>query len=200
MPSRERRGDILAPHMTEPQPPAAAPPARGRSWKRWLAYTAIAVTVVIVGGWVGAAFIPRWWSQRIGDQVNGSIPAGITLGLVYGFLFTVLPLLVMVWAVRKRRTWKTWLVFFAAAVFLALPNLFTLGIVLGRGNAAHAGDRTLDVEAPGFRGGSLAGAILAALCILAVWWLVRSRRRARDEVDRMRAQAHEPDEPLEPSA
>jgi hypothetical protein len=91
-------------------------------------------------------------------------------------------------------------VFFAAAVFLALPNLFTLGIVLGRGNAAHAGDRTLDVEAPGFRGGSLAGAILAALCILAVWWLVRSRRRARDEVDRMRAQAHEPDEPLEPGA
>jgi hypothetical protein len=195
MPSRARRGDILAPHMTEPQPPAAAPTARGRSWKRWLAYTAIAVAVVIVGGWIGAAFIPRWWSQRIGDQVNGSIPAGITLGLVYGFLFTVLPLLVMAWAVRKRRTWKTWLVFFAAAVFLALPNLFTLGIVLGRGNAAHAGDRTLDVEAPGFRGGSLAGAILAALCILAVWWLVRSRRHARREADRLRSEARGPGEP-----
>jgi len=186
--------------MTESQPAAAPPTTRGRSWKRWLVYTAIAVAVVIVGGWIGAAFIPRWWSQRIGDQVNGSIPAGITLGLVYGFLFAVLPLLVIVWAVRRRRTWKTWLVFFAAAVFLALPNLFTLGIVLGRGNAAHAGDRTLDVEAPGFRGGSLAGAILAALCILAVWWLVRSRRHARHEVDRMRSEAREPEEPPATSA
>jgi hypothetical protein len=186
--------------MTEPQPAAAAPPAQGRSWKRWLAYTAIAVAVVIVGGWIGAAFIPRWWSQRIGDQVNGSIPAGITLGLVYGFLFTVLPLLVMVWAIRKRRTWKRWLVFFTAAVFLALPNLFTLGIVLGRGNAAHAGDRTLDVEAPGFRGGSLAGAILAALCILAVWWLMRSRGHARREVDRLRSDSRGPDDPSAPDA
>ncbi len=186
--------------MSEPQPTREAPPARGRSWKRWLAYTAILVGVVIVGGWIGAAFIPRWWSHRIADQVNGSIPAGITFGLVYGFLFTILPLLVMVWAVRRRRSWKAWLVFFAAAVFLALPNLFTLGIVLGRGNAAHAGDRTLDVEAPGFRGGTLAGAILAALCVLAVGWLVRSRRNAHREVDRLRSEASEPDEPPASSA
>jgi hypothetical protein len=186
--------------MTEqPQPASTAPPPRGRSWKRWLAYTAIVVAVVIVGGWIGAAFIPRWWSQRIGDQANGSIPAGITLGLVYGFLFTILPLLVMVWAVRRRRSWKAWLVFLAAAVFLALPNLFTLGIVVGRGNAAHAGDRTLDVEAPGCRGGTLAGAILAALCVLAVGWLVRSRRSARREVDRLRSDASEPAEPPAPT-
>ncbi len=188
--------DILAPSMSEPQSTTLdARQTGGRSWKRWLAYTGIVVAVVIVGGWIGAAFIPRWWSQRIGDQVNGSIPAGITLGLAYGFLFTVLPLLVIAWAVRRRRSWKAWVVFIGAAVLLALPNLFTLGIVLGRGNAAHAGDRTLDVEAPGFRGGTLAGAILAALCVLAVGWLVRSRRSAHREVDRLRSEASEPDEP-----
>ena len=144
--------------------------------------------------------MPRWWSHRIGDQVDGSIPAGITLGLVYGFLFTVLPLLVLFWAARKRRSWKAWLVCAAVAVFLALPNLFTLGIVVGGGNAAHAGDRTLDVDAPGFRGGTLAGAILAVLFIAGAKYLLASRRRARREVERLRTEAREKDEPPAPAA
>jgi hypothetical protein len=118
--------------------------------------------------------------------VQGSIPAGITLGLVYGFLFTLVPLLVVLWAVRKRRSVRAYLVFFAVAAFLALPNLFTLGIVLGRGDAAHAGERTLDVEAPGFRGGSAAGAILAGLLLLGMGYLLRSRRHAREELARAR--------------
>jgi hypothetical protein len=193
MPASERRRDILgARAMSETQPtPSAAPPAQGRSWKRWLAYTTIVVAIIVVGGWIGAAFIPRWWSQRVADQVNGSIWTGSTVGLVYGFLFTVLPLLVLVWAVRRGRSWKTWLVFAGAAIVLALPNLFTLGIVAGRGNAAHAGERTLDVEAPGFRNGTGVGAVLAALVLLGTWWLVRSRRRAHDELDRMRSEARE---------
>lgn len=138
--------------------------------------------------WIGAAFVPRWWSQRVGDQVDGSIPAGITLGLVYGFLFTALALVVIWWALRKRRSWKAYVAFGVAAAVLASPNLFTLGIVLGRGNAAHAGDRTLDVEAPGFRGGTLAGAILAALALLGVKYLLVSRRRAREELERLRTE------------
>jgi len=146
--------------------------------------------VVFVGGWIGAAFIPRWWAQRIADQVNGSIPAGITLGLVYGFLFTTLALVVVLWAAGKRRSWKAYLAFGIAAVLLAAPNLFTLGIVLGRGNAAHAGERTLDVEAPGFRGASLAGAILAVLFLAGVKYLLVSRRRARTELARARADAN----------
>lgn len=144
--------------------------------------------------------MPRWWSHRIGDQVDGSIPAGITLGLVYGFLFTVLPLLVLFWAARRRRSWKAWLVFAAIAVFLALPNLFTLGIVVGRGDAAHAGDRTLDVDAPGFRGGALAGAILAVLFIAGAKYLLAPRRRARREVERLRIEARENNERPAPAA
>lgn len=155
------------------------------------------LAVVVVGGWIGAAFIPRWWAHRIGDQVGGSIPAGITLGLVYGFLFTALPLAAILWAARRRRSWKRGLAFAALAVFLALPNLFTLGIVVGSGDAAHAGERTLDVEAPGFRGGTLAGALLAVLLLAGVQYLLVSRRRARAEVGKLRAGART-DEPPSP--
>ena len=182
--------DILGSPMTETHPVPAAPSRRpGRSWKRWLAYTAIVVAVVLVGGWIGAAFVPRWWSQRVADQVEGSILSGSSLGVFYGFVFTFLPLLVVAWAIRKRRSWKAWLAFAALAIVLALPNLFTLGIVLGSGNAAHAGERTLDVEAPGFRSGTAVGAILAVLVFGVLWWLLRSRRSAHRELERMRAEA-----------
>ena len=67
----------------------------------------------------------------------------------------------------------------ALAVLLALPNLFTLGIVLGNGNAAHAGQRILDVEAPNFRAGSLAGAILAGVIFLGITYLFFARHRGK---------------------
>ena len=41
---------------------------------------AIWLVVAIVLGLVGSAVLPRWWSHRIGDQVNGSITAGIEIG------------------------------------------------------------------------------------------------------------------------
>lgn len=173
--------------MGESQVTPEAASRGGSAWRRRAALGAVGLAAVLIGAWVGAAFIPRWWAQRVGDQVDGSIPAGITLGLVYGFLFTVLPLLVIALALRKRRGWKAYAALAVAAVVSALPNLFTLGIVVGRGNAAHAGDRTLDVEAPGFRGGTLAGAILAGLFVAGITYLVVSRRRAMDELERVRA-------------
>ena len=59
--------------------------------------------------------------------------------------------------------------------------LMTLGIVLGVGSGAHAGERTLDVEAPAFRGATLAGAILAGLLATYLWYLLASRDSERDE-------------------
>jgi hypothetical protein len=56
--------------------------------------------------------------------------------------------------------------------------LMTLTIVLGASNAAHAGERVLDVDAPGFRGASLVGAIVAAALFALVLFL-RIRRRLR---------------------
>jgi energy-coupling factor transporter transmembrane protein EcfT len=155
--------------------------------------------VVLVLAVLGAsATVPRWWAHRVGAQVDGSITQGTLLGLVYGFVFTLLPIVVIVLILRWRRTWKT--VIFAAvlAVVLALPNLMTLSIVVGRGNAAHAGDRVLDVEAPAFRGGSLAGAILAVLLLAVVAYLVVSRDRARSSVRRSRKERDEAVAPPSP--
>ena len=139
-----------------------------------------------------------WGVVLAAREVEGSIWSGSSLGVLYGFFFTFLPLLVIAWAIRKRRSWKAWLAFAALAIVLALPNLFTLGIVLGRGNAAHAGERTLDVEAPGFRNGTGVGVVLALLAFGVLWWLLRSRRSARHELERMRADARRTDEAVEP--
>ena len=149
------------------------------NWGRRAFWAGVVVVLVLLGGLIASATVPRWWAQRVGDQVDGSITQGTLLGLFYGFVFTLLPIAVLVLILRWRSTWR-WVVFAVVlALILALPNLMTLGIVLGRGNAAHAADRTLDVDAPAFRGGTLAGAILAALLIAFVAYLLVSRNRAR---------------------
>lgn len=151
-------------------------------WLRRAVITVLVVALLIVLAFLGAAFLPRWWAHRIANQVNGSMSVGITLGLFYGFVFSVLPLFTAVRAFRKRRPWKVWASLTALAIVLAGPNLLTLGIVIGSGNAAHAGARTLDVDAPGFRGASLAGAITGALSIAAVEYLLISRRSSRRQL------------------
>jgi hypothetical protein len=152
------------------------------SWKRRLLVAGGLVAFVLLAGLIASATIPRWWAQRIGDQVDGRITQGVLVGLFYGFVFTALPLLVLGAVLRFRRTWAAIGVGLAIALLLAVPNLMTLGIVLGTGNAAHAGERTLDVEAPGFRGGTLVGALLAAGLVLFVGYLLVSRARARGAV------------------
>jgi hypothetical protein len=149
------------------------------SWGRRAFWAGVVLVLVLLGGLIASATVPRWWAQRVGDQVDGSITQGTLLGLFYGFVFTLLPLAVLVLILRWRSSWRWVLFAVVLAAILALPNLLTLGIVLGRGNAAHAGDRILDVEAPAFRGGTLAGALLAALLIGFVAYLIVSRGRAR---------------------
>ncbi len=147
-----------------------------------------ALVAIVLAYFIGAATIPRWWAQRIGDQVDGSITAGTGLGLFYGFVFTFLPLLVLSFALRRDRSWKVrgWLA--AAAVVLALPNLMTLGIVLGTGSAAHAGERILDVGAPNFRAFTLVGAILGVVAVIALRYLLASRRRAKGRESELRGE------------
>jgi hypothetical protein len=169
--------------------------SRLRAWaKRALGVLAIA-GFLILAGFLGAIWIPRWWAHAIGDQVNGGIATGIIVGLFYGFLFTGLPLLVLWRTFRRRRRWKVWAFGLLAAIALALPNLFTLGIILGTGNAAHAGERTLDVEAPGFRGGSLAGAIVAVVAVVLLEYVLISgrlhKRRLHRLEQKLRDQEHE---------
>jgi hypothetical protein len=165
------------------QPPQAQPPrAKDTNWsRRFIVFGAVVVGVLVIG-YIGAAFLPRWWAHRVGDQANESMTGAIMLGVFYGFLFTILPLFLIVWGIRKRRSARAWLFIVGGVLLLALPNLLTLGIVVGRGSAAHAGDRTLDVDAPGFRGATLAGVLLAVAFVAYVWHLSASRRRARNEL------------------
>jgi hypothetical protein len=144
-------------------------------WRRPVIVAAIVVGLVLVLGLIASATIPRWWAQQIGGQVDGSIVTGVFVGLFYGFVFTALPLLVLMAVLHWRRTWRAIAVAAVLAVLLAIPNLMTLGIVLGTGNAAHAGERTMDVEAPAFRGATLAGALIALGLAGFVGYLLVSR-------------------------
>ena len=174
--------------VSEETPQAPAPPAASPQkpiGHRLLLLGGILVAAVVIY-FIAAATIPRWWAHRIGDQVDGSGTAGVGLGLFYGFVFTFLPLLVLSFALVRRRSWRLRAWFVAGAILLALPNLFTLGIVLGRGSAAHAGERILDVDAPYFRGATLVGAIVGALAAVGVRFLLDSRRRHKRQEDELR--------------
>jgi MFS family permease len=158
------------------------------TWAKRALIAIIVIAALVGAGLLGAAFLPRWWAHRVGAQAGGGFTGGILAGLFYGFVFTALPLAMLVFTFRKRRPWKAWAWMFGFAILLALPNLLTLGIVLGSGKAAHAGERTLDVDAPGFRGATLGAAIAAAIAFLLWEYLRYSRRRARDQVHRLRAE------------
>jgi energy-coupling factor transporter transmembrane protein EcfT len=169
--------------VTEATTPSS-PPKPDSSWSHRLLVWAAVIVGLVVAAVIAGAFIPRWWAHRVGDQANESFAGGIMLGLFYGFVFTVLPLLLIIWGIRRRRSARAWLFILGGVILLALPNLFTLGIVFGPGGAAHAGERTLDVKAPGYRNASLAGALLAVAAVCFVWYLVSSRNRAREELRR----------------
>lgn len=148
----------------------------------------VIVVVLVLGFFIGSAVIPRWWAQRISNVIDGRIVFGSFLGIVFGFLFTFLPLVLLRLGLRFRKGRRRALALVAAAAALAAPNLATLGIVLGSGDAAHAGERILDVDGPGFRGGSLVGAILGGLAALGLAWLVRSRRKNKERAAELRAE------------
>jgi hypothetical protein len=156
----------------------------GPDWGRRIVWGVGLLAVLVVAVLIASATVPRWWAHRIGDQVDGSITEGTLLGLFYGFVFTLVPIALVILLLRWRRTWKTIVAALVVGIVFALPNLMTLSIVLGRGNAAHAGDRTLDVDAPAFRGGSLVGALLACALVGLVAYLIVSRNRARAVVTR----------------
>ncbi|WP_228566521.1 permease [Nocardia sp. SYP-A9097] len=199
--------------MTTPSTmPSEDLPERKRSsfvmWRNRIIALVIAAVVLWLSYLILAAFIPRWWAQRIAENVHGSFSKGIWSGLVMGAVCTALPLFLLLLA---GMTWrKRGGPFIAgAAVVLALitaiPNLMTLTVVLGSSNAAHAGERILDVDAPAFRGAALAGAIVAAALFLpAAFLLVRRRirkNRATKQLadqEKSRVSVDTPPNPVEP--
>ncbi|MCX5193314.1 hypothetical protein OOK31_05320 [Streptomyces sp. NBC_00249] len=135
-----------------------------------------ALIVLVAAYFILAATIPRWWSQRVGAAVDGHLGTGLVLGLVFGIACTLLPLMVAWIGLHKRRSWKATAGWLALAVVLALPNLWTLSLVAGGGSASHAGQRVMDVEAPWFRGATLAGAITSVVAFAGFLVFARKRR------------------------
>lgn len=154
------------------------------TWRNRIIGVVAVIVALVVAYFILASFIPRWWAQRIATMSgHGSFAKGIWSGLGLGFFCTVIPLflLMAVVAVWRRRAGR-FLAGCAAvlALLVALPNLMTLTIVWGGSSAAHAGERVLDVQAPGFRGASLIGAIVAAAVFLfALFLRMRGRWRTR---------------------
>jgi hypothetical protein len=151
----------------------------------------VLLVVLLVAVVIAAAFLPRWWAQRLGNQVDGSMSTGIALGLFYGFAFSVLPFAVLRWTFRRRRRLKVIAWGVVTAAVLAVPNLVTLAIVVGRGNAAHDGERILSVDAPGFRYATMAGFLVALGFWVAIEYLLGSRRRTRREAERLNKKLQE---------
>jgi hypothetical protein len=161
----------------------------GRLWLRRLLAIVIALVVAVLGYFIAAAFIPRWWGQRVAHQVDSKFTLGVAWGLFYGGLFTFAAVLVALQARRQLFGWPVKIGLIVLALLLEIPNFMTLGIVLGTSRAAHAGERILDVEAPAFRSASLAGVIIGALLALGVFILVSLVRTRGRQVKALQTEA-----------
>ncbi|WP_083533780.1 hypothetical protein [Gordonia desulfuricans] len=158
-----------------PPPPPSSSPAKVQtgwpSWAKKTVWTVILIAVVVAAYFILAAFLPRWWAQRVGNMAAESMGQGILTGLGFGLVCTLVTLLFLFLAFGARR-WSRRKFFVPAflilAIVVSIPNLLTLGIVLGAGNGAHAGERILDVQAPGFRGATLIGVIIGAVVFAAI--------------------------------
>lgn len=147
----------------QPKPATPEQRERRRTIIRWVVFIGAGAILTVLLYFLLSAFIPRWWAQVVGRQAGGRISSGILLGLSYGFVFTLLPLVVLAQALHRSFSWRARTIIVLVAAALTAPNLMTLGISIGNSPAAHAGERTLDVTAPGFRQASLWGVILGAL-------------------------------------
>ena len=121
--------------MASSDSPSPEPEERGPRPVTVLVALGVAVLVLFAA----SAFLPRWWSHRIGNQADGSFTNGIGLGLFYGFAFTLVALVVLVVGLRRIRGWKGRLILLGVALLIASPNLITLGIVLGPGGSCPRG-------------------------------------------------------------
>lgn len=158
-------------------------------WRRYLITGVTGVVLVVIAVVAMTSLLPRWWAGTVGRQSGGTISGGIGWGIFYGFLFTFVPLLVASLAfVRRWKSAAPRLVFIVIGIALASLNLITLGIVVGTSAAAHAGERTLDVQAPGLRWATFIAALVALLLAALVWVLSMIRRRAVAELERLRAE------------
>lgn len=194
-PTGPTSGDPTPGGPTSTGPTSTGPTPGGARWRpdwRDVVKRLVGVVVVIVVVWLIYlfldAFLPRWWAQVIGNAVDGSFAAGAWWGLMIGAVFTAVPVLLLAQGVLTRRSWRVRNGFLVLAVLFAVPNLLTLGIVLGTSSAAHAGERILDVDGPAFRGGSAWGAVLGGVVALVIVTMSLLYRRRGTRLRELRSQ------------
>jgi hypothetical protein len=153
-------------------------PAKKANWAARIILVVVALVVLAIAYFAFAAILPVWWANVIRNQVQGSLGAGILVGMFYGFVFTFVPLLVAWQATRKSVSLPWKLTILLAAVALASPNLLTAGIMFGSSQAAHNGQRILGTEATWFPLWTQISAIAAAAIFVVglLLWRVWRRR------------------------
>ena len=161
------------------------------AWVKKIVLAVLLLAVAYVGFRISAAFFPRWWAHRVGDQVDDKLWRGTLWGLFYGFVFTFVPVMVLLQIRRRFFNWTWRIVTTVVALLLAAPNWLTLAVVAGDSKAAHAGERIFDVEAPGFRAGTLSGVIAGALLALIITGTSMQLKRRKNEVKRLRGERDE---------
>ncbi|MFD0634437.1 hypothetical protein ACFQ9X_25715 [Catenulispora yoronensis] len=112
-----------------------APAAEGPDLKRRAITIGLVLIAAVLTYLAATAYVPRWWSQRIGHAVNGQMSTGTLLGFCFGFVFTIVPLGLLWITMRRQMSWKMRVFWLALAVILAAPNLMTLGVAAGEAAA-----------------------------------------------------------------
>lgn len=135
---------------------------------------ALALALVVL---LGVAVLPGWWDDLVGSVVQGVDGRGIVLGLVLGAVFTLLPLGVAALAMRSGLTVRARVALVVVALLLLLPTVLTLATAAGSSDARHV----LAIEAPGLRGATVVGVVVALVLVAALLGaraFTRRRRRA----------------------
>lgn len=169
----------------------ARPDTTPHRWVKRIVLAIVLVGAAYLAYLMAAAFFPRWWSHRVGDQVGGSVSRGTLWGLFYGFVFTAVPVLLIAQLRRGFFSWTWRGVLALIAIVLAAPNWLTLSVVAGNSKAAHAGERILDVDAPGFRAATLIGVLVGAVLAIGITAAEIRLKRRREEVKRLRTERDE---------
>jgi hypothetical protein len=170
-----------------PDPLEPTAPPRERRWVARLLWSIVLAALLVALIVLAGATLPRWWAERIADRVNGSTSSGIAWGLFYGFGFTLVPLLALLLVGRRwgRRAATAMVVL---ALLVATPNWLTLAVVLGTNDSATDGRALMEADAPGFRGATLAGVLVAVALVLVAFAILGSARRRRRQVHELRAE------------
>ncbi|MDR6688109.1 ABC-type multidrug transport system permease subunit [Arthrobacter sp. 1088] len=157
---------------------AQVPARKKRNWGVKIILILVALLVAVAAYFILGAILPRWWSDVVAGQIRRDLGASVLVGMFYGFVFTFIPLAVAWQATHKAVSWPWKIVIVLAAVAIATPNLLTAGIVFGSTESAHAGQRTLSVDAGFFTTWTAISAVAAAVVfvVVTVLWALWRRR------------------------